>query len=196
MALIDYLIETGLSVVLIVGVYQFYFWCQRNPLGRPRELHLAVDDRIPYWPSWVWIYSFLYYPAILYVAWFVRSPRHFTYLATSYLVLLAFQMAFFLVVPVATPVAWRTRNTERTRAERFLAFVQRFDARSNSFPSMHTSVAMLTALHLSTTVGPWAYAFPLLIGLSCLFTKQHYLVDVPAGAVLGLAAFHVYRLAV
>ena len=194
MALIDYLIETVLSVVLIVGVYQFYFWCQRNPLGRPRELHLAVDDRIPYWPSWVWIYSFLYYPAILYVAWFVRSPRHFTYLATSYLVLLAFQMAFFLVVPVATPVAWRTRNTERTRAERFLAFVQRFDARSNSFPSMHTSVATLTALHLSPSLAMWVFLFPGLIGASCLFTKQHYVVDIPAGAALGWVAFTAFRI--
>jgi hypothetical protein len=44
--------------------------------------------------------------------------------------------------------------------ERFLAFVQRLDARSNSFPSMHTSVAMLTALYLSPHVGPAAFAFP------------------------------------
>jgi membrane-associated phospholipid phosphatase len=30
-----------------------------------------------------------------------------------------------------------------------------------------------------------AFAFPTLIGLSCLFTKQHYIVDIPAGAALG-----------
>jgi membrane-associated phospholipid phosphatase len=57
---------------------------------------------------------------------------------------------------------------------------------------MHTSVATLTALHLYPSLGPSALAFPVLIGASCLFTKQHYVVDVPAGAALGWAAFYVF----
>jgi membrane-associated phospholipid phosphatase len=191
---IDFAIHLVLSVFLIVGVYQFYFWCQRHQLAGPQELRLAVDDWIPYRPGWVWIYSFLYYPVILYTNLVVDSPRHFTHLATSYLVLLALQMAFFVLFPVATPESWRAANTQRTWSERALALVQRFDARSNSFPSMHTSVATLTALHLYPSLGAWALAFPALIGLSCLFTKQHYVVDVPAGAALGWAAFHVFDL--
>jgi hypothetical protein len=31
-----------------------------------------------------------------------------------------------------------------------------------------------------------------LIGLSCLFTKQHYVVDIPAGAALGWLAHALY----
>ena len=116
-------------------------------------------------------------------------------MAVSFLGLLAMQMAFFLIFPVATPESWRAVNGERTWSERFLAFVQRLDARSNSFPSMHTSVAMLTALYLSPHVGPAAFAFPVAIGLSCLFTKQHYLVDLPAGAALGWLAHHVFAIA-
>ena len=193
MSAADYAIHLTLSVVLIVGAYQFYFWCQRNPLTAPREFRFAVDERIPYWPAWVWIYSCLYYPIILYVNLLVESPQAFTHLAVSYLLLLVLQMACFVSFPVVTPEAWRAANQERTWSERFLAFVRRFDARSNSFPSMHTSVAMLTALHLSAGVGPWAFAFPLLIGVSCLFTKQHYAIDVPAGAVLGWATFQVFR---
>src|SRR5262249_40411526 len=86
-------------------------------------------------------------------------------------------------------------NHEQTWSERFLAFVQRLDARSNSFPSMHTSVAMLTALYLQPHFGAWVFGFPALIGLSCLFTKQHYLVDLPAGAALGWLAYRVCALA-
>ncbi len=188
----DYMVHLTLSVFLIVGVYQFYFWCQRNALAPARELRLSVDDRIPYWPAWVWIYSFLYYPAILYTNWVVESSREFTHMVTSYLLLLVFQMAFFLIFPVVTPEHWRAVNRQRSYSERFLAFVQRLDARSNSFPSMHTSVAMLTALHLYPSLGSWAFTFPVLIGLSCLFTKQHYLIDVPAGAALGWATFRVF----
>lgn len=191
----DYLIHLTLSVVLIVGGYQFYFWCQRNHTAVPRHLRSPLDDLIPYQPRWVWIYSCLYYPAILYTNLVVDSAQQFTHLAISYLLLLAFQMAFFLGFPVTTPESWRACNQRRNYSERFLAFVQSLDARSNSFPSMHTSVAMLTALHLYPHLGVSALSFPVLIGLSCLFTKQHYVVDVPAGAALGWAAFQTMSLA-
>jgi membrane-associated phospholipid phosphatase len=195
MTAMDYVIQLVLSVILIVGGYQFYFWCQRHPLAAPREFRFTLDQRIPYWPSWVWIYSLLYYPAILYVNWAVDSPREFVYLAASFLGLLAMQMAFFVVFPVATPESWRLINGRRTWSERFLALVQRLDARSNSFPSMHTSVAMLTALYLQPQLGTWAYLFPVLIALSCLFTKQHYVVDLPAGAALGWLAHRAFAIA-
>ena len=189
---IDYAINLTLSVFLIVGVYQFYFWCQRNHLVAPRELKLRVDDWIPYWPSWVWIYSFIYYPLILYINFVVESPRQFTYMAVSFLLLLGLQMAFFLLFPVHTPAHWRSYNSGSSLSERFLALVQRFDARSNSFPSMHMSVATLTASHLEAHLGTPAFAFPAVIALSCLFTKQHYVIDLPAGAVLGWVVYQVY----
>jgi len=181
----DYLIHLTLSVFLIVGVYQFYFWCQRNYVLEPRQLKLRIDEHIPYWPSWVWIYSCIYYPLILYLNFVLRTPQEFTHVAASFILLLLLQMTFFVLFPVATPEHWRDYNQERSLSERFLALVQRFDARTNSFPSMHVSVAMLTALHLQPHMGAGAFAFPVLIALSCLFTKQHYLIDLPAGAALG-----------
>jgi membrane-associated phospholipid phosphatase len=193
MPAIDRIIQLIVSVFLIVGVYQFYFWCQRNPVNRPREFRLPLDDSIPYRPRWVWIYSFLYYPVIVAINWSVSSPRHYLYVALSYLLLLGFQMAFFTFMPVATPLEWRTCNLRRGRSERFLAFVQSLDARSNSFPSMHTSVATLTAFHLFPFIGAWAFAFPALIGLSCVYTKQHYVIDVPAGAALGGLVFAIFK---
>ena len=192
MKITDYAVNLVLSVFLIVGVYQFYFWCQRNHLTAPRELRLRLDDWIPYWPSWVWIYSCIYYPLILYLNFVMESPRHFTHVAVSYVLLLGLQMAFFVLFPVRTPEHWRSFNRQRTLSERFLALVQRFDARSNSFPSMHVSVAMLTSLHLLPQLGVLAFAFPLLIALSCLFTKQHYLLDLPAGAALGWVVHGLY----
>ncbi len=194
MQTIDRIIQLVVSVFLIVGVYQFYFWCQRNPITPPREFRLAIDNHIPYRPRWVWIYSFLYYPIIVAVNWTVTSSRHYLYVALSYALLLVFQMAFFTLLPVATPAAWRTCNTGRGRSERFLAFVQSFDGRSNSFPSMHTPVAMLTALHLFPGFGPAVFAFPAIIALSCLYTKQHYVVDLPAGAALGWFVFKLFKL--
>jgi membrane-associated phospholipid phosphatase len=187
-------INLVLSAVLIVGGYQFYFWCQRHPLTPTRELNSPIDERIPFVPAWVWVYSFLYYPAILCVNFVARSSDEFNRIAASYMLLLAMQAAFFVVLPVRTPDHWRDINEDHGLSGRFLAFVHRFDAPSNSFPSMHTSVAVLTAMHLTGTFGTAVYLFPALIAISCLFTKQHYLVDLPAGAGLGWVAHEAYRL--
>src|ERR1051326_6139921 len=79
MSTTDRIIQLIVSVFLIVGVYQFYFWSQRNPLTRPRQLRLPVDDWIPYRPRWVWVYSFLYYPVMVTINCSVSSPHHSTY---------------------------------------------------------------------------------------------------------------------
>jgi len=189
---IDYVIHLTMSVFIIFGVYQFYFWCQRQKWVAPRRFGSRLDDLFPYWPVWSWVYSFLYYPAIIYLIWVVGSPRHYNHMAMSFFVLLALQMAFFLFFPVETPQHWRTINKGATWSERFLRYVQKFDAPLNCFPSMHVSVATLTAMHAQATLGNWAFAFPVLIAISCVFTKQHYIVDLPFGAVLGWASFRVF----
>lgn len=190
---IDYAIHLTMTVFLIFGVYQFYFWCQRHPAATVRQFTIPLDEWIPYRPRWAWVYSFLYYPAILYLNWTVSSPRHFNHLAMSFFVLLLGQMAFFVFLPVQTPPGWRQLNQGRTLSEKFLLFVRTFDAPSNCFPSMHVSVAMLTALHAQTALGPPVFLFPVLIAASCVFTKQHSVVDLPSGAALGWAAFQVFR---
>ena len=193
MITIDYAIHLVMTIFLIFGVYQFYFWCQRHPQGAVRRFKNALDERVPYWPVWAWIYSFLYYPAIVYLNWTVSNPREFNHMAMSFFVLLAGQMVFFVYFPVETPAHWRDINQGRTLSERFLLFVRRFDAPSNCFPSMHVSVAMLTALHARPALGPLVFLFPALIAFSCIFTKQHYLLDLPAGAALGLGAYRVFQ---
>jgi hypothetical protein len=52
---------------------------------------------------------------------------------------------------------------------------------------------MLTTMHLLPHLGAMAFAFPVLIAFSCLFTKQHYVIDMPAGALLGWCSFGAYR---
>jgi membrane-associated phospholipid phosphatase len=188
----DYAADVVMTVFMIFGVYQFYFWCQRNALTGPRELSSFLDDQIPFRPGWVWVYSGLYYPLIVFANFCIDSPREFGRVALSYIGLLFAQMFLFTVFPVATPEHWRHYHPRRGLSERFLAFVHAYDGRSNCFPSMHTSVAMLTAMHMYGHIGSWAWIFPLLISASCLYTKQHYVADVPAGAALGWAAYRFY----
>ncbi|MBW5406589.1 phosphatase PAP2 family protein [Morganella morganii] len=192
MMFIDRVIHLVLSGIIIVGVYQFYFFTQRHMVRPVKTFNSALDEKIPFWPWWSWIYSFLYYPAILYLNWIIQDSRQFIIIVFSYVILLLMQMFFFVVYPVATPPHWREMNTGKKASEKFLLFVQKFDDTSNCFPSMHVSVATLTALLAYATLGPWVFMFPLLIALSCMFTKQHYVIDLPAGAVLGWLSYQCY----
>jgi membrane-associated phospholipid phosphatase len=190
----DHLIQLTMTVFLIFGVYQFYFWCQRQTWRPVIRFNSKIDEALPFWPIWAWVYSFLYYPAIVYLNWVVSSPRHFNHLAMSFFILLFMQMAFFLLLPVATPDHWRDFAKGEGPSRWFLRLVQKFDKPSNCFPSMHVSVATLTALHAQPHLGPWSYAFPALIAISCVFSKQHYLIDLPFGAALGWVAFKAFLL--
>ena len=190
----DYVVNVILTIVIIVGGYQFYFLPQRRPLFKTRTYYSKFDEAIPFWPSWTWIYSFLYYPAILYLNFTVVDDRQFVLIAFSFILLLMMQVAIFYLYPVATPDHWRSINVGNRLCERFLRFLQKLDAPSNCFPSMHVSMATLTALHAASVLGPPALLFPILVALACVFTKQHYILDLPSGAVLGWLAFKAYTL--
>jgi hypothetical protein len=80
-------------------------------------VHSALDERIPFVPAWSWVYSLLYYPAILCLNLLAQSPGAFTRMAFSFIVLLALQMVCFTVFPVATPAHWRALALQRAAAE-------------------------------------------------------------------------------
>ncbi|MDA9521959.1 hypothetical protein XI06_17005 [Bradyrhizobium sp. CCBAU 11434] len=199
----DRLLEIPITVVLIIGGYQFYFWCQRQTFYAPRYLPMAWDARIGFDPRWVWVYSGLYYPMILLAALAQPSWADYARTVGGFLFLLAGQMVFFLRFPVAIPLAWRENPTvaqaraAHPRSMRFLDTVWHYDKLRNSMPSMHVSVATMVDLTISAR-WPWfglgGWLFPALIGVSAIKTKQHYLLDVPAGAVMGVAAYATWSL--
>lgn len=196
---LDVLVAFSLAAVLIIGGYQIYFLPQRHPLRASRSLLLSLDDRIPFWPRWVWIYSLLYYPFIVSTILTIHDFRQFAYTPANFLVLLVVQVTIAFLFPVKAPDHWRGYDANNSISEKFLSFVHSFDKGGNCFPSMHIGVAMLASLHmvhnLLAQLGAGAYAifaFPILIMMSCLFTKQHYLLDVPAGCALAAAVYSIY----
>lgn len=204
MTMAERVIELAMTIVLIIGGYQFYFWAQRNRWQPARFLETRLDGLIRYDPRWVWIYSGLYYPMILLAAMSAATWERFAFIVGCYLSLLAVQVAFFVFFPVEVPAEWRRRSrleweTARgpgTWSQRFLDCVWRVDKLRNSLPSMHVSMAMMTDLTISERWPATAFAgwlFPVLIAISALKTKQHYVVDVIPGALCGAIVFFGWR---
>lgn len=199
MDLFDRGLEITITIVMIIGGYQFYFWAQRQRWFEARYLETRLDGLISYDPRWVFIYSGLYYPMIVLAALSVSSWHDYSRAVGCYLSLLAVQVCFFLFFPVEIPASWRTVHRapwEGTRSQAFLDLVWSFDKLRNSMPSMHVSVAMMTDLTIGRgwpSLGLVGMAFPLLIAISALKTKQHYAVDVIPGAMLGAAVFFTWH---
>jgi membrane-associated phospholipid phosphatase len=192
-------LEVAMTVVLIIGGYQFYFWAQRRRWFAARCLETRFDAMVSYDPRWVWVYSGLYYPMIVLAALSMPDWRAFAQTTGAYLLLLAVQVSFFLAVPVEIPAQWRTmwrRDWEDSWSQQFLDLVWSFDKLRNSMPSMHVSVATMTDLVIWRewpTAGQIGILFPVLIAISALKTKQHYVVDVIPGAAMGAAVFFAWH---
>ena len=100
---------------------------------------------------------------------------------------------FFVVDPTAAP------RPAEVNGEGFAVWGLRFlyssDPPYNCFPSLHVAHSFVSALasyRVHRGVGIAATVCALLVGLSTLYTKQHYIADVLAGIGLALVACHVF----
>ena len=107
MALSDYGFQLVLSVFLIVGMYQVYFWCQRHVVVRLRSLMLPIDEQIPLLAVMgLGLQLFLLPDHSLYqLARGLAAPVHppGDQLRPAF----GFSTIIFTLFPVATPKAWR-----------------------------------------------------------------------------------------
>jgi hypothetical protein len=70
--------------------------------------------------------------------------------------------------------------------------VYNFDPMTNCFPSAHCSIAVYAAIgmqHASRRLFAWGIMSATLVCISTVMTKQHYVADVAAGAVLAAIAY-------
>ena len=152
---------------------------------------LPLDRAVPLVPAWILVYVSLWVFAFLPV-FVVREVELRRRAVLAYITVVLVSYFCFLVYPTAAP------RPERVIGEGFFAwvlqFLYRFDRPYNCFPSLHVAYAFLAALtcyRIHGGLGIIALIYASLIGISTLYTRQHYLLDVIAGA---LAAYLAYLL--
>lgn len=150
---------------------------------------LAWDGRVPLVPGWSLVYGTFYLFLIVLPVFIVRRRDllHRTFLA--YLAVWGAAYVCFVLYPTVLP------RPEEVPGNGFGAWGLRLlyshDAPYNCFPSLHVAHSFLSALacrRVHRGVGLAALLCAALVGLSTLFTRQHYLLDVAAGILLAVAA--------
>jgi membrane-associated phospholipid phosphatase len=162
-----------------------------NRLNLPGEIHqvnIELDQFIPLVLPFVLAYL-LYFPFV-YGGWaaiFLLAPKTFRPYATA-----------MMTIGLITGIVNIAYNTAAARAfveptdflSRTLIWLYSLNAPTTALPSLHVSHSLCTGFFLSKIypklTGIWVFCV-VLITLSTLFVKTHYLVDVIISIFLGIA---------
>jgi membrane-associated phospholipid phosphatase len=167
-----------------------YFFVQRHPAYPPLLMpRTSLDLLIPFQPAALIAYVSLWVylgvgPGLQ------RTLREFTVYGLWLSALCAAGLVIFYFVPTQVPPPVLS-------ATRFPGFemLHRVDEASNACPSMHVAVAIFTAVRVDASLRLMRVPLPvralnvawfLVIAYSTLAIKQHVVLDVLAGAILGL----------
>ncbi len=146
------------------------------------SLTTVIDRSVPFTPEWVWVYL-LYYPFCFMPLFLLNNIDTFRRVAGAYL--LEFVLAFivFLSFPVKMIRPAVVPGTLSTKA---VGIIYRIDPGFNVFPSLHVANSLLVALifyRYNRRLGIFFILIACLISVSTLFVKQHYFLDIVAGAL-------------
>jgi membrane-associated phospholipid phosphatase len=165
-------------------------------LTRARVTHrpeLALDRAIPLEPAWMLVYGSLYIFVVVLPLLVVRERTLIRRALRAYLLVMALSYAVFLMYPTSAP------RPDAVSGEGFAPWTLRImydiDPPYNCFPSLHVAYAFVSALacfRVHRRLGRAAVAWAALISVSTLFTKQHYALDVIAGAAAAGLAYVLF----
>ena len=181
-------------MVLLVALVPFYIFIPELLPPRARFVpELALDRAIPLIPVWALVYGALYLFLILLPIFVVRQEEQIRRTVFAYLLIWITAYVFFAVYPTAAP------RPARVIGEGFAVWGLRAlygaDPPYNCFPSLHVAhsfVSALACVRVHRGLGIVATLCAALVALSTLFTKQHYVLDVIAGALLAVVAWGIF----
>lgn len=152
-----------------------------------------LDHALPVEPAWSVIYLSLFLAALLPV-FVVHQQELVRRTVHAFLAIWLVAYVFFLVYPTIGP-----RTSARIVGDGFsswlLQSIYSSDVRHNCFPSLHVAQCVLAALvcdRVHRGVGAATGLWAALVGVSTVYTKQHYVLDVISGAVLAYLAHCVF----
>lgn len=180
------------SVLFFIAMPGYLFINAFRSTENAFHLGFRLDDKIPFLPwtisIYYWIYILIFLPIFT-----VRDFELFLAVAKAYLFGIIISLFTFLVFPVSI------QRPEVTNPQNFFEWWvwinYTIDRPTALFPSMHVSNAILSALatfHWSKKIGYPALIFSIMICLSTLTVKQHFIVDVIAGFILAISAYLIF----
>ena len=186
---------TIITLVILACVFSFIYVNKLNfelaeKGGRFTELHTWLDDYIPFIPTFGLAY-YLYYIWVLLAVPVTKEREHFYHAVASFTTIQAAAIATYIIFPSHMS---RPQVVGNGIGEHLVRWMYKADPGFNLLPSLHVGHTMLVALlyyyYKRRYFTPVAIGTAL-ISISTVFIKQHYIVDLPFGALYALGAFYL-----
>jgi membrane-associated phospholipid phosphatase len=184
----------GKVLAILVGAYAVflatYLAIDAFSVGRAAHmLFLPGEERLPFAPEAEFVYALAYLLPV-FAAWKLPDAARLRRLLIAFALTLIVAYATFLLYPVRFD---RPAVDVHSVATWMVALEYRLDEPYNLFPSLHVAISWLAWLACRDQVRRRALFLAVVIGISIstVFVKQHYVVDVLAGAALAVAAWIV-----
>jgi membrane-associated phospholipid phosphatase len=176
----------------LLGWIGIYFFVNRLQVDPQRRLDLAMplDGRIPFVPQLALVYFSTYFfviqPFII-----LTEARHFYWMLASFGSITVIATLIHAIVPS------KIERNEILVADglsgKMIDLFQKTCKPYGNFPSMHVALSVPVVganfLVAGPTAGSISLVWAILIALSTLYTKQHYILDVLAGLIGGVLIY-------
>jgi membrane-associated phospholipid phosphatase len=185
--------STRFNVLLVAALLHSSTFYMINNVGKHRIRTLWAipwDATVPFMPGFIYIYFSTYLlgaiPFLL-----IADPGPFVAVVLGNLIF-AFSSA---IIHIAFPSrVVRFEDVQPTdHATRLIYWFQHTFKPHGSFPSMHVGFSVLAACATLAYYSVWwgliFWVWAILVAISTLVTKQHYVLDALAGTALALAVF-------
>ncbi len=185
--------------ILIGSVFLWLYWIlvffplsiYVTALNQFHDIHIFLDDWIPFRPEWLSIYLLTlilpFMPAIL-----IKDRRYYLHAAIYVFMMITIAYICFIVFPV------KVRRTVPEISGFFswgIHLNHFIDKPVNCFPSLHVGIAFGVALALgrvSRLDGIVLFITAILVACSVVFVQAHVLLDVAGGILLSFGLYFLY----
>ena len=183
------------SMVALALIIPVYLWIGGVVAHRPVTYAPAIglDAMVPVRPQWSLVYLSLFLAPLL-ADFVVHQPPYVRRVVHAFLAIWLLAYVFFLALPTRGP--WVPDPIPGNGFQDWLLrAIHSSDVHYNCFPSLHVAQCVLASLacwRIHRGVGAFALLWAGLVGISTLYTKQHYVLDVLGGAVLAFCSYLVF----
>src|SRR6266850_4604372 len=179
--------RAGWVVCALCSLQTYFVVAAAIPTHRAVTLSSSIDRLIPLVPVWAYVYGAIYSVAVVPV-FIARDLRVLRRIALGFIGINLIAALVFLGFPTRMerpPLIWLPAGsfTQWT-----MGLIYALDPPVNCLPSLHVANAFYVgsvARSFDRRVGRFMFALAFLIAFSTLLVKQHYLLDVVSGALLG-----------
>jgi membrane-associated phospholipid phosphatase len=156
--------------------------------SRRVEMWVTLDQKIPYIPFFAPVY-FSTYIFVVQPFFILSNARQFYWMLTSFIVISV--ISSFIHATIPSKIERVEQGMPGGLSGGMLGLFQKTCKPYGNFPSMHVglSVPVIVANFMAygPVIGSIMVTWAALIAISTLYTKQHYVLDVLAGFLIGFA---------